>query len=288
VILVLGGAGMLGHKMFQTMSGRFPDVKCTFRVIRPGLLVTEDQAIEGVDVEDFDTLATLITELAPEVVVNCVGVVKQRETANDPILTIRINSLLPHLLADWQARHGGRVVHFSTDCVFSGRKGNYREEDTPDPEDLYGRTKLLGETVADNALTIRSSIIGREIANRQSLLEWFLSHRGGKVRGYRKVIYSGVTTVFMSKLVSDIVESRLDISGLYHVSSPAISKYDLLCMYRDAVGLDIEVEPDDETVSDRSMVSDRFWAKTGYEQPDWTSLIAGLKEDKTPYDSWTN
>ena len=288
MILILGGAGMLGHKMFQTMSGRFPDVMCTFRGARPGMLATEEQAVEGVDVEDIASLERLIAKMSPETVINCVGVVKQRATANDPVLTIKINSLLPHLLAEWQSKHGGRVVHFSTDCVFSGKKGGYSEEDAPDAEDLYGRTKLLGETVAENALTIRSSVIGREVANRQSLLEWFLRHRGGKVRGYRKVIYSGVTTNYMSELVSNIVESRLDVSGLYHVSSPAISKHDLLCLIRDAMGLDIEIEPDDEVVSDRSLVSDRFWAATGYEQPDWRALIAGLAGDATPYESWTN
>jgi dTDP-4-dehydrorhamnose reductase len=178
------------------------------------------------------------------------------------------------------------VVHFSTDCVFSGRSGGYTEDSPSDAGDLYGKSKHLGEVTAANALTLRTSIIGRELANYRSLLEWFLAQRGKTVRGFRKVIYSGVTTNFMAGLVGRLVADHPALSGLYQVTAPAVSKYDLLCMLKEAYHLDVEIVADDREASDRSMSGEKFLKATGYRQPGWDELMAELAGDATPYEAW--
>jgi len=283
---------MLGHKLFQVLRQRFPGVVATTRketseapLAPVGLLQGED-VVAGVDVMDFDPLRARLQAWQPEFVVNCVGIVKQRDEAGLPIPSIAINALLPHRLADAVATWGGRMIHFSTDCVFSGRRGRYREDDPSDAEDLYGKSKYLGEVTAANALTLRTSIIGRELAEHRSLLDWFLSQNGKKVRGFRRVMYSGITTNEMAEVVSRVVRDSSGLSGLYQVVSEPISKYDLLCLIRDAYGLDVEVEPEDLEVSDRSMVGDLFRAASGYRAPSWQEMVRALSADPTPYREW--
>ncbi|MDQ2945657.1 MAG: sugar nucleotide-binding protein, partial [Acidobacteriota bacterium] len=199
-ILVLGGAGMLGHKMFQTLRERFPGTLCTTRRAADSPEISrfdrlwKGSAIPGVDVMKPVDLERTLREIRPDFMVNCVGVIKQRREAHLPIPSITVNSLLPHQLAGMAANWGGRVIHFSTDCVFSGKRGQYTENDPSDAEDLYGKSKFLGEVAVSNALTLRTSIIGRELSEHQSLLDWFLSQNHRKVRGFTRVIYSGVTT----------------------------------------------------------------------------------------------
>jgi dTDP-4-dehydrorhamnose reductase len=178
------------------------------------------------------------------------------------------------------------VIHFSTDCVFSGREGNYTEESPSDAEDLYGKSKYLGEVTAGNALTLRTSIIGRELANFRSLLEWLISQDGKTVRGFRRVVYSGVTTNYLAQLVGNLITDHPALSGLYQVTSPPVSKHDLLCMIRDAYGLTIDIVPDEREVSDRSMVGEKFRKATGYPPPEWPGLIKQLVSDPTPYRDW--
>ena len=229
-IVVLGGAGMLGHKMFQVLRDRFPRTFCTVRqdLRKPPFnqvdLLQGEGVIPGIDVTDFAALEAILGAFRPEFIVNCVGVIKQRLAAASPIPSITVNSLLPHQLARMAAGWGGRVIHFSTDCVFSGRRGNYGEEDFSDAEDLYGKSKFLGEVAAANALTLRTSIIGRELSEHGSLLDWFLARNHGTVRGYRQVIYSGVTTNHLAELVASIIGDHPDLNGLYQVASEPISK----------------------------------------------------------------
>lgn len=292
-IIVLGGEGMLGHKMFQTLSSRFPDTKCTiygslkdpFYQAIP--LFTLKNTIEKVNAMDLPALRQLLEKEKPDFIINCIGIVKQRDEGKAAIPSITINSLLPHLLADWLVPWGGRLIHFSTDCVFSGKKGNYSEDDSSDAEDLYGKSKFLGEVASQNALTLRTSIIGRELSHFKSLLEWFLSQKGKKVKGFRRVIYSGVTTNYLSELVMKIVTDHTKLSGLSQVTAPPISKYDLLCRLRVAYKLDVDIVSDDSEVSDRSMTGGRFLKLTGYKEPTWDYLINQLSEDKTPYEQWT-
>ncbi|MCG2812699.1 MAG: SDR family oxidoreductase [Candidatus Aminicenantes bacterium] len=290
-LLVLGGEGMLGHKVFQSLSDRYPGTKCTiFGSLKDPLYVAnplfnEKNTIEKVDAMDLHFLSKLLEKEKPDSMINCIGIVKQRDEGKMAIPSITINSLLPHLLAKWAETWGGRLIHFSTDCVFSGKKGNYSEDDSSDAEDLYGKSKFLGEVATQNALTLRTSIIGRELSHFQSLLEWFLAQKDKKVKGFKKVIYSGVTTNHIAELVGTIISEHPGLTGLYQITAPSITKYDLLVRIREAYKLDVEIVPENNEISDRSMIGDHFRKATGYKEPSWDELIDQLAGDKTPYDS---
>lgn len=291
-IIVLGAAGMLGHKMFQRLRAAFPGTVAAMRkpaacppFHRIDLLQGAD-VVSGIDAMDFEALSAWLSEIRPDYIVNCIGVIKQRPTAQEAIPTITINALLPHRLAALAAGWNGRLIHFSTDCVFSGARGAYTEEDESDAHDLYGRSKFLGEAAGANALTLRTSMIGRELVEHRSLLDWFLAQKGRSVRGFRRVIYSGVTTNHLTDLVADIIRNYPDLSGLYQVASRPISKHDLLCFLRDAYSLDVEITPDDAEESDRSMVGQKLERAIGYTAPSWPELVNQLATDRTPYESW--
>lgn len=293
-ILILGVTGMLGHKMHDVLSQRH-DVTGTTRSSPATLQVDarpffrRGRVLEGVDVTDLAGLRTLVGDLRPETVVNCVGVIKQRDAAHDAATSIAINALLPHQLEDICASQGSRLIHFSTDCVFSGSKGDYSEEDPSDADDLYGRTKYLGEVAGDHALTIRSSIIGRELDHFQSLLEWFL-HQRGEVPGFTRAIYTGVTTLQMAVLLDRVLVEQPQLSGVYQVASDKITKFDLLFMIREHFGLhdQIELVPDDAFACDRSLRGDLFSDTTGIAIPKWEDQIAHLAEDAKRYGSVTD
>ena len=291
-VLVLGGEGMLGHKIYQVLLSRYPSTACTVigslrdHFFQPIDLFRQGQVVEKVNAMDLTTLGNKLQQLRPQFIVNCIGIVKQRPEARDPILSITLNSLLPHKLAEFASEWGGRVIHFSTDCVFSGSRGCYSEADESDAEDLYGKSKFLGEVTCENALTLRTSIIGRELAEFKSLLEWFLSQKNRTVRGFTRVIYAGVTTNYLAQLVGNLITDHPKLSGLYQVASPPISKHDLLCQLRDGFRLEVEIKPDDREVSDRSMIGDKFIRATGYSYPNWPDLVAQIVNDPTPYEQW--
>ncbi|HEY4216009.1 MAG TPA: SDR family oxidoreductase [Gemmatimonadaceae bacterium] len=288
-VLVLGGGGMLGHKMFQQLAARFPDTYCTLRGTRSeagfnGVIPADlGTVLERIDAGHWPSLERLLSDLRPDVIVNCVGAIKQRAAAADALVSIALNALLPHQLASTVAGWNGRLIHFSTDCVFSGHRGSYAEDDVSDAEDLYGRTKFLGETAAPNALTIRTSIIGRELRHHASLLDWFLSQSGLSVRGYTKALWSGVTTSHLADVVGDLVVAPTPLSGLYQLSSGCVSKFELLKLLRDAYAKRIEIVPDDDVHCDRSLNGQRFAAATGYRFPGWPALLQQLTSDPTPY-----
>jgi dTDP-4-dehydrorhamnose reductase len=291
-IVVLGGEGMLGHKMFLALDDRFPGTKCTVRgpydesFYGETRLAEPASVLEDVDAMDVDVLTRLLTDRRPDVVVNCIGIIKQRDEASSPIPSITINSLLPHRLAAAAAAWGGRIIHFSTDCVFSGRRGAYTEDDISDAEDLYGRSKYLGEVDRENALTLRTSIIGRELSHFQSLLEWFLAQDGQTVRGFTRHFWSGVTTNHLAALTGDLIAQHPRLSGVYQVSSGRISKYELLTVIRDAFQLEVEILPDDRESCDRTLSGEKFCEATGYRFPGWSELAGELAADPTPYQSW--
>lgn len=291
-IVVLGATGMLGHKMLQILSSRFDSVIgfAYEDVSKPPYdrleLFQGVEMITGVNAADFQTLGKKLAAVRPDYIVNCIGIIKQRETASAYIPCIELNSLLPHKLATFAQKRGGRVIHFSTDCVFDGRRGGYTEKDFSDAEDLYGKSKFLGEVQGDNALTLRTSIIGRELTTHKSLLDWVLSQNGQMVKGFKNVVYSGVTTNQIADVVAMIIEQFPALSGLYQVVADPIPKHDLLCLIRDAFKLDLEIVPETETVSDRSMKGDKLRAATGYVSPSWPELIADLANDPTPYKEW--
>ncbi len=290
--LVLGGDGMLGHKMFQTLLARFPDTGCTILGSRNDHplgnvpLFRDGNVIEHLNAMAFEGFAEALRARKPEFLINCIGIVKQRDEAKAHIPSITINALFPHRLAELAEEWGGRVIHFSTDCVFSGKGGQYKESDASDAEDLYGKSKYLGEVSCDNALTLRTSIIGRELTMFASLLEWFLTQDHKTVKGFTKVIYAGVTTNYLSEVVSRILDDFPTLSGLYQVTSAPTSKYDLLLSLKDAYGLDIDIVKETKTVSDRSMVGTKFLEKTGLACPAWPALVAQLANDPTPYGDW--
>jgi dTDP-4-dehydrorhamnose reductase len=291
-ILILGGAGMLGHKLFQRLKKSHSDTCCTIRgLVHDEPLKNVDlfhagHVIENCDVADWPALQRLLLRLRPRTLVNCAGIIKQRPEANAPIPSIEINALLPHRLASACQTWGGRLIHFSTDCVFSGQRGNYSEDDVSDAEDLYGRTKFLGETTEYAALTIRTSMIGRELDHSESLLEWFLKQNHRRVSGYTRALYSGLTTNHLAEVVETLIVDFPELTGLYQVTAPTISKYDLLTLLRDTYGLDTEIVPDDTVSCDRSLKGEKFARATGYVCPDWTTLAAELATDETPYEKW--
>jgi len=292
-ILVLGASGMLGHKIFQVLQQRFPQTIGTLHSsVNDGALAHislfhEAQVIGFVDAQHFPALSALLRRIEPDVIVNCIGVIKQRSDAKASLPSITINALLPHRIAEVCSEWGGRLIHFSTDCVFSGQRGYYTEMDPPDADDLYGKTKYLGEVATSNAVTLRTSIIGRELTHHKSLLDWFLSQNGKTIQGYKHALYSGVTTNHLAEIVVNLIEQHPQVSGLYQVTGQTISKYDLLCLLRDAYGLQIEILPNETFHCDRSMRGDKFQQATGYAAPSWPELVAQLVADTTPYHEWS-
>jgi dTDP-4-dehydrorhamnose reductase len=291
-MVILGATGMLGHKMFQIIRKAFPNTLGMVRedVKQPPFanvaLLQGHDIIAGVDATDFNRLQGLLDEIRPDHIVNCIGIIKQSGASRQAIPSITLNSLLPHQLAAFAAGWGGKVIHISTDCVFNGKRGEYTEDDLSDAEDLYGKSKFLGEVQGDNALTLRTSIIGRELVEHRSLLDWFLSQKGKTIKGFKRVIYSGVTTNQLAEVVLFIIRQFPHLHGLYQVVSEPVPKYDLLCLLKDAYKLDVEILTDEREVSDRSMKGDKFRAATGYVCPSWPELVQSLAQDPTPYDRW--
>jgi dTDP-4-dehydrorhamnose reductase len=236
-----------------------------------------DALVFGADIENDDSLAQLFAEVRPDIVINCIGLVKQLAQANDVLAALPINSLLPHRLARLCASAGARLIHISTDCVFSGDKGMYREDDFSDARDLYGRSKFLGEVDYPNAVTLRTSIIGHELNSTHGLVEWFLSQQSG-VLGYSKAVFSGLTTLELARVMHDFVIPRPDLRGVYHVSVDPIDKETLLRQVAKTYGKTIDITPDDKVVIDRSLDSTRFRQATGYSPPAWPELIARMKQ----------
>jgi dTDP-4-dehydrorhamnose reductase len=274
-ILVLGVTGMLGHVVADELAPRFDvhgGVRDVERARRLGVVGT----LHAFDAFEPQTASALIEELRPAVVVNAVGLVKQLEEASRPSSAIALNALLPHRLAEASAAGGARLIHVSTDCVFSGdlpAPAAYTEDDTPDARDLYGLSKLLGEVDAAPALTLRTSIIGPELDRASGLLAWFASQDGGAVNGFTNAIFSGLTTRALARVIERVVVEAPALSGLYHVSAQPISKFDLLIALRDALGMTCEVRPVDEPVINRALDSTRFREATGIAIPSWTAMI---------------
>jgi dTDP-4-dehydrorhamnose reductase len=286
-LLILGAAGMLGHRICRLLVDRF-EVWGTFH--EPGSnerhhILPPECAIAGVNAQDLSTVRAAIEEAKPDVVVNCIGIVKQRDEAKQATPSIHVNALFPHQLADLCFERQIRVIQISTDCVFSGFRGSYSEIDVPDPVDLYGRTKLLGELNRPGCLTLRTSIVGWQLNTFSSLLSWFALQRNKHIKGYRKAIYSGFSTTVLAQLIGDILQTRPDLTGLYQVSSEPISKFDLLARLRDRLGWrDITIDPDDQFFCDRSLSSSRFMTATGWRPPAWEAMIQSLASEWQDYE----
>lgn len=275
-ILVLGASGQLGNAVTRELS-KSEHFK-VFGTIRSENLKVHfskeiaQNLISNANVENFDSLLSVFNQIRPDIVINCIGLVKQLDNSGYPLQAIPINSELPHRLAMISSLVGARLIHISTDCVFSGSRGFYKETEIPDASDLYGRSKLLGEVDYPNAITLRTSIIGHELNSSRSLIGWFLSQQGA-VKGFRKAIFSGLPTVELTCIMRDYVIPNTHLRGLYHVSAEPINKYDLLQLVAKEYKHQIDIELDDSFVIDRSLDSTRFRAATGYKPPSWIELV---------------
>jgi dTDP-4-dehydrorhamnose reductase len=275
-VLVLGASGMLGNAVMRVLSEKsdwhiFGTVRSgsAARFFAPEIA---GKLIAGVDVEDQDALVRVFTQVRPDVVINCIGLIKQLADGDDPLIALPINAMLPHRLARLCKLAGSRLIHVSTDCVFSGAKGGYVEEDASDAHDLYGKSKFLGEVHDAHTITLRTSIIGHELQSAHGLIDWFLSQRG-RCKGFRRAIFSGLPTVVLAKIMRDVVIPRLELSGLYQVAAAPIAKLDLLTLVARQYNQSIEIVPDDALVIDRSLRADRFKQATGYVAEEWPALI---------------
>lgn len=291
-LLVLGGDGMLGHELLRQLETRH-EVIVTLRrprtdyadagISHSGIFHTGN-SISGVDVRDTALVRGVLAGVRPDAVVNAVGIVKQRPAGQDAVSCLEINALFPHRLAQLAADVGARLIHVSTDCVFSGKRGRYTEDDRPDATDVYGLTKLLGEVTGPGALTLRTSIIGLELESRRGLVEWFWKQTGS-IRGFQRAIYTGLTTTETSRVIERLLHDHPDMSGLWHLASEPISKYELLTLLAKKCGRDdITVEPDSSFACDRSLVGARFTKATGYQPPSWddmTTELATMLSDRT-------
>ncbi len=287
-ILILGGNGMIGHKMYQVLSQDFPD---TWVILRQKIgdlaakgVFNQQKVIDKVDLSDLRKLSSILDDLNPDVIINAAGITIRRGINNKISYSILVNSVLPHFLDEWiSGKDAKRLIHFSTDCVFSGKSGSYTDEAEPDATDYYGKTKALGEVKTTQTLTLRGSMIGRELENHTELLEWFLAQKGKTIKGFSNVIYSGITTVRMAKLVKMILHQFPLLSGVYNVSSVPISKYDLLLLFRKTFELDVEIEKDESYSSRKDLISENFFQEIGISSPQWTDLITELKADSQLY-----
>lgn len=281
-VLVLGASGMIGSTMLRILAkqldwqviGTVRSESALGRV--PSAIAS--RLIPAIDLTNGDVLVRLFRECRPEVVVNCAGLTKHVPDGNEPIAALTMNALFPHRLLELCGLSGARLIHVSTDCVFSGSKGNYSETDLADARDVYGKTKHFGEVATQGSITLRTSTIGHEFGTRLGLLEWFLAQ--SQCKGYRRAIFSGLPTVEFARVVRDVVIPNASLSGLYHVGAEPIDKEHLLRLIAREYGLATEIEPDDSVAIDRSLDSRRFSEATGYRVADWTALVKQMHDDR--------
>ena len=275
-VLVVGASGMIGSTVLRVLSEKsdwqvFGSVR-EESVKRFFSAPIGESLIAGIDVENQDLLVKMLDQIRPDVVVNCAGLTKHKPDAEDPLVSIPINTLMPHRLAGLCKLVGVRLIHVSTDCVFSGEKGGYIESDFADARDVYGKSKALGEVVYPHTVTLRTSTIGHELQSKFGLLDWFISQEGS-CKGYTRAIFSGLPTVVFAQVVRDIVIPNKQLSGLYHVGAEPIDKFELLKIIAEVYGKAIDIVPDDRLAIDRSLNAEKFRVATGYVAPDWRSLI---------------
>lgn len=276
-ILILGSSGMIGRTMFHVLAQRsdwqvIGSVRAkAFEGKAPGPVVV------GIDLTNHDHLESLFGQTRPEVVINCAGLTKHLPEGNAPIPALAMNALLPHRLAQLCEIAKARMIHISTDCVFSGCAGDYKEQDATDATDVYGKTKALGEVTTGNAVTLRTSTIGHEYGTRFGLLEWFLAQT--QCKGFRHAIFSGLTSVEFARVIRDIIIPNPSLSGLYHVGGNPIDKLCLLQTIARIYRKDISIAVDKSFRINRSLNTDKFMAATGYQAPAWPELIESMYKD---------
>jgi dTDP-4-dehydrorhamnose reductase len=279
---VLGGGGMLGHKIYQILSNEF-NTFVTFRDFNDKLkslkIFNENNTLNYVDAFKIESVEKAVQLISPDVVINCIGIIKQLKDSKNSRVSIYINSLFPHLLSEICDKYKAKLIHFSTDCVFSGKSGNYSEEDIADAADLYGRTKYLGEVNYENTLTIRTSIIGHELFDNFSLVDWFLSNKNGIVNGFTNAIYTGFPTILISKEIARIIKDFPELNKTYQISSKKISKFDLLKIINEVYCANVDIQPLGDFYCDKSLSSERYISKTNFQIPGWLEMVQEMYED---------
>jgi len=291
-ILVLGATGLIGNRLVRTLSEDF-DVFGTTRQMKfsnPKFyqLLKKDNWLINTDPKKIFELEAKIKKLKPNVIVNCLGITKQKTGEFDIQECVTVNALFPHQLSTICRELDIRLIHFSTDCVFSGQKGNYTEGDIPDPIDTYGRTKVLGDLLNNQDLTIRTSFVGREISSFMNLFEWAIRNKNKKIHAYPNAIYSGLTTLTLSQIIKTIIVNHPKLSGLWHISSEPVSKYELLRNLNKELSLEMDIQKDESFICDRSLNSDSFRKETQIKIPNWSEMINEFIDDQSWYDTLVN
>jgi dTDP-4-dehydrorhamnose reductase len=288
-VLIFGATGMLGHKLYQVLRPEndvVGTIRSGYKIISRFSFLEPTILVPRFDATAPNAAKQVIESTAPDVVVNCIGVINKLVDKVGLQNTTYLNAEFPHELYRICRPRGTRLIHISTDCVFSGKKGNYKEDDPSDAEDEYGKTKYRGEIKGEGALTLRTSMIGRELHSSNGLLEWFIANRGGEVQGWTNAIFSGFPTLHFSRIISDIIHNHEDLSGLYNVSSQPVSKFKLLSLINNAFGLNIVIKESPEPREDRSLDSSKFRKAAGFTPLPWETMVKELAEDAAPYSKW--
>ena len=292
-ILILGGNGMIGHKMYQTISKIHKDTWVTLRKSLTSYSYSEiynpEKVIDNIDLINFQTISNQLNKINPDIVVNACGITIRRGIETLKSNSIILNSALPHFLNEWVTSNNKRLIHFSTDCVFTGAKGDYIDNDNKDAYDLYGSTKSMGEVIDSKyAITLRGSMIGSELENKTELFEWFLKQKSKTIKGFNKVIYSGITTTKMAEIVLKLIDQFPNLSGVYNISSKPISKFELLKLWNNLFDINANIEIDNSYTSNKNLISDNFYRTISMEQPDWVELSSQLNIDNMLHNNLYN
>jgi dTDP-4-dehydrorhamnose reductase len=286
-ILVLGAGGMLGHMAVRVLGETF-EVFGTTRGDKNSLpmlakFLTKEQWLTGIDVLNDQQLEEVFALVKPDAVINCVGLIKQKMDSGSYIQSIEINALLPHKLYELSNKHGAKLIQISTDCVFTCDEGINNQSDTPNAADLYGRTKYLGEVNYGSALTLRTSIVGRQISGQESFFEWILGQKGNVASGYRNAIYTGLTTFALSRVISEILSSNFSLSGLWQVASQPISKFELMTKLNETLALNIDIQENIDFQCDRRLDGTPFLLETRIHVPSWDEMVQQFSQDQINY-----
>jgi dTDP-4-dehydrorhamnose reductase len=284
-ILILGAGGMIGHEMYRVLSKTFPETYACFRqsfeIYKEMGVFDATKVLDNVDVLPFVHLERKLDALKPDVILNCVGITLRKKEIENFDYCLEVNSFHPQRLRCWVQKNSKYLVHFSTDCVFDGALGAYSETSYPSAKDIYGRTKYLGEVAGENCLTLRGSMIGRELTGKTELLEWAFSQKGQQIKGYSKAIYSGVTTTVMAQLVASLLANKTCLTGVYQVSSEPISKFDLLNKINHFFKLGMSVVEDSKYSSRKDLDSSKIKKAVGFVSPSWDEMLTQLVENGT-------
>jgi len=275
-IYILGISGMLGSKLFKEFLKKNYKIKGSTRVIPKHFLNYKNYIDSNLDIFDIQKLKEKINKFKPNLIINCVGIIKQKISKTNEKNIFYINSIFPHELYKISNIIKARLIHFSTDCVFDGKKGNYDDKNETNANDIYGFSKALGELSYDNSITLRTSIIGHELSSKKSLLDWFLHLNKKNCYGYTKAYFSGLPTIEIFNFIQKFLLKKKKISGIYNLSSSRISKYNLLKKISKVYSKNINIIKNNKLKIDRSLNSKKLKKLVDYKCPPWNILIKNM------------